>query len=533
MTDSFIGIDEPTTIDKKADTEQLVVGANTVERERIQVSGAAAAAIASVVNSAPSTEYGLVTRNIPSGTQGTNPTGETAGVGVGAIADVEATGNGSVIAILKRLRTLLSGGLPAALVGGRLDVNVGNSPTLGAGTNNIGDVDVLTAPGQAAEAAALPAVLNVIAGDDGVDTHPLQLSATGDLKVTLDSEPLPAGTNNIGDVDIASALPAGSNNIGAMNARVRNAADSAYIEPSTLGEQQTQTTALQLIDDSVHARNGAFSKSIAIGGELDDTTPVAATEGNVSPARITAQRALHANLRSNDGTELGTSGNPVRTDPTGTTPQPVSGTVTANLAAGTNNIGDVDILSIAAGDNNIGNVDVVTMPNVNLAAGTNTNEVVGDVAHDAAAAGNPLMVAGVSQDVDDTAPPNQVSAEGDATRLATSRDGAIFALPHGPRIWHASSEYTTQQTDATVKAAPGASLSLYITDIYLACNAAVTVTLEEGTTTLKWRYYASGQGDGVALSLRTPIKLTANTALTVTTSAAVTVTLVVTGYTAP
>lgn len=40
----------------------------------------------------------------------------------------------------------------------------------------------------------------------------------------------------------------------------------------------------------------------------------------------------------------------------------VTGTVTANLAAGTNNIGDVDILSIAAGDNNIGNVDVASLP---------------------------------------------------------------------------------------------------------------------------------------------------------------------------
>lgn len=32
------------------------------------------------------------------------------------------------------------------------------------------------------------------------------------------------------------------------------------------------------------------------------------------------------------------------------------------LAAGTNNIGDVDVLTIAAGDNNIGNVDIVTVP---------------------------------------------------------------------------------------------------------------------------------------------------------------------------
>ena len=42
------------------------------------------------------------------------------------------------------------------------------------------------------------------------------------------------------------------------------------------------------------------------------------------------------------------------------------------LPAGTNNIGDVDILSIAAGDNNIGNVDIVTMPNVVIGSGTVT-----------------------------------------------------------------------------------------------------------------------------------------------------------------
>lgn len=36
---------------------------------------------------------------------------------LGAAADAEATGNGSIIAILKRLRTLLAGGLPAALTG--------------------------------------------------------------------------------------------------------------------------------------------------------------------------------------------------------------------------------------------------------------------------------------------------------------------------------------------------------------------------------------------------------------------------------
>lgn len=64
------------------------------------------------------------------------PNEEVASVGVGAAADAEASGNGSVIAVLKRLRTLLNGGLPAALVGGRLDVNQGawlgsTAPTVG------------------------------------------------------------------------------------------------------------------------------------------------------------------------------------------------------------------------------------------------------------------------------------------------------------------------------------------------------------------------------------------------------------------
>ena len=118
-------------------------------------------------------------------------------------------------------------------------------------------------------------------------------------------------------------------------------------------------------------------------------------------------------------------------------------------------------------------------------------------------------------------------------RFAATRDGAGFALPHRPRIWHASAAHTTAQTDTTVKAAPGAGLSLYITDIYVAVDAAVDVTLEESTTTLKWKYYGGGQGDGVAQRLNTPIKIAANTLLSVTTSAAVNVTVVVSGYTAP
>lgn len=42
-------------------------------------------------------------------------------------------------------------------------------------------------------------------------------------------------------------------------------------------------------------------------------------------AEVTASRAYHVNLRKNDGTEVGTQADPVRTDPTGETPQPIEG----------------------------------------------------------------------------------------------------------------------------------------------------------------------------------------------------------------
>lgn len=53
---------------------------------------------------------------------------------------------------------------------------------------DIGDVDVTSMPATAGEAGALPSEFVVVAADNGTNTQPLQTSAGGDLKVTLDSE---------------------------------------------------------------------------------------------------------------------------------------------------------------------------------------------------------------------------------------------------------------------------------------------------------------------------------------------------------
>jgi hypothetical protein len=115
-----------------------------------------------------------------------------------------------------------------AVSGSELQVDV--VAALPAGTNNIGDVDVLTLP-------ALPAgtnnigdvdVASIAAGDNNIGnvdvvTLPALPAGTnniGDVDVlTLPS--IPAGTNNIGDVDVLSlpALAAGTNLIGAVNVK--------------------------------------------------------------------------------------------------------------------------------------------------------------------------------------------------------------------------------------------------------------------------------------------------------------------------
>lgn len=77
--------------------------------------------------------------------------------------------------------------------------------------------------------------------------------------------------------------------------------------------------------------NSAFTASTTtfgnVGGVFNDGLS-ALSSGNAAVTRMTTNRALHINLRNNAGAEIGTSATPIRTDPTGTTTQPVSGQVT-------------------------------------------------------------------------------------------------------------------------------------------------------------------------------------------------------------
>ncbi len=138
---------------------------------------------------------------------------------LGATTDAEATGNGTLIGIIKRIRTLFGGGLPAALSGnGNLKTAV--SESLPAGTNNIGSVNVTQIP-------SIPAGTNTI-GTVSVNQLPT----------------IPAGNNNIGDVDVAStpadATPGSTHPSKALLIAGSDGANAQRIKTDTNGIVQVQ-----------------------------------------------------------------------------------------------------------------------------------------------------------------------------------------------------------------------------------------------------------------------------------------------------
>lgn len=83
---------------------------------------------------------------------------------------------------------------------------------------------------------------------------------------------------------------------------------------------------------------------------------------------------------------------------------------------------------------------------VGLSAGTNTNEMVGDVAHDAAIAGNPVTIGGVAS----AAAPSDVSADQDAVRTWHLRNGSqVVNLAVGGTLVTSSAGLPVSQTTAS------------------------------------------------------------------------------------
>lgn len=212
----------------------------------------------------------------------------------------------------------------------------------------------------------------------------------------------------------------------------------------------------------------------------------------------------------------GTATNPVRTDPTGTTAQPVTdnggalsvddngGTLTVDAPVGTP-------VFVRLSD---GSAAITTLP-VSLAAlpaSTNTLEVVGDAAHDAAVAGNPVLVGFEARTNNGAA-----VANGDAVRAQADINGKQVILPYSiPELSISGATAAMTGTgDTSVIASPGAGLRNYITHILVTNSHATVGTVVEikSATTVLYRGYAAPVGGGFAIHFPTPLRCAANEAL--------------------
>ena len=355
----------------------------------------------------------------------------------------------------------------------------------------------------------------VVLGDPATNAGVAPVDATAGLKVDLGSDNdvvLGAGTAaigklaansgvDIGDVDVTSlpATPAGTNLMGKVG-----------IDQTTPGT----TNKVSLGSDSV---------TVDLGANNDVTV----TSGN-----ITADTELTtADLDTGAGTDTKAVVGLVGSKSGGGEIIPGSATDGLLVNLGANN--DVTATLGAETTKVIGTVNVAAAQTIATTnAGTFAVQAAsaGDVAHDSADSGNPTKVGGKAYAFDGTAPGTAV-AEGDRTNFIADPEGRQYINDVHPNYWTVSADYAAAQTNVSVKATPGASLSLYITDIMISNGAvAGNITLLDGSGgTVKLEIYPAING-GASLNLRTPIKLTANTALCLTSTTVTTHSITVCGF---
>jgi len=177
---------------------------------------------------------------------------------------------------------------------------------LPAGTNVLGRVGIdQTTPGttnlvQVTDGAGS---LNTIVDSGTITTITNPVTVTdgaGSLNTIVDSGTLTAVTTITNPVTVTDGA-------GAMNVIVDSSALPSGA--STLTEQQTQTTSLQLIDDAVYANDAAISKVAGIGAQYDEVSVGTTTENSVRALRMSTRRELYGLIRDAAGNERGANVN--------------------------------------------------------------------------------------------------------------------------------------------------------------------------------------------------------------------------------
>jgi hypothetical protein len=451
-----------------------------------------------------------------------------------------------------------------------IDGSVGLTGAIPAGTNNIGDVDIasIAAGDNTVGRVKLTDGTTVVDVFDYTNANPMAVRLTdtnGDYvaagagtQYTEDSASTadPVGGMNIArrrDTLSGTEVSADGDNI-AMNATGKGELYVKHVDTIPV----TDNGGTLSVDDGAGSLTIDGSVGLLAGtnniGDVDVLTvpaPLNLTGGGVEAS------ALRVTLASDSTGVLSVDDNgaSLSVDDNGGS-LTVDGTVTANLAAGTNNIGDVDVLTVPAPLNVTGGGTEATALRVTLAndssglvsvddnAGSLTVDApvgtpvfvrlsdgssaistlpvsmatapatVGQAAHDAVVSGNPVTVAGEARSSEPTA-----VASGDVSRIVLTLLGKQLTLPYAmpASTWSyaAASGGIVNTTGVTAKTAAGAGIRNYITSIQVINGHAsvdTDVQIRDGAAgTVLWRGFAKSGGGGISCKCDPPIRGTANT----------------------
>lgn len=244
--------------------------------------------------------------------------------------------------------------------------------------------------------------------------------------------------------------------------------------------------------------NVSGTVSLPTGAATAAKQPVIGTAGTASTDVMTVQGIASMTALKVDGSAV---------------TQPVSGTVTANAGTGTMAVSLASVPSHAVTNAGTFAVQVTSLP-----ASTNTIEVVGDAAHDAAVAGNPILQGAEARDTLGTA-----VTSGDAVRVVANRYGHLLTTTQPPS--HASSNGTPiAATTTSAIAAPSAGSHLRIMRVHLSNGGSTAswVSLRDGAAgTQYYRTYLPQNGVlSLNLNQSGPLDLTSATRLDIVMSAA-------------
>jgi len=388
----------------------------------------------------------------------------------------ESGGKGVKFKIQSFIAAILAVGLPGVAFGAQ-DV-VG--PTLPG-----------VAPAGAGTQPILPGAL-----DDGGLLQPLHIDGSGNLKTTA---------------SISGSVTVNSSTTTYPASPPSNA-------PGTTGVPfYTNTAGLLecLLPDLSLAQNSTTSGQLGplIQGAVTSAAPTYTT-AKTSPLSLTTGGLLRTSV--GDPLPAGTNVIGHTINDTGSTTA-VTGNVTVVQTTGTNLHAVLDTTSTTA-------VTQATASNLNA-------QVVGDVASAATDGGNPVKVGMVGKSADPTAVTTgqRVNAYGDL-------NGKIVVSPYALHDNYSSATVSTASaTTAQLAANATSGVSIYITGIYIAntgSTASLVSLLPHSGSTLIATINPAGGGSNITLT--TPIKVTAATALDYTTaSASTTQYITVTYYLGP